>query len=220
MHILPSPLLALLYLSFTSASASPSPPLIDSDFALSLMPRNTLFYRQMKDLQTFSGALGGVSASSIMNSGIPDRPFQVEGNNFPDFGSAAQRSCDEQFQGCQEVANRAGNGGGKRRKRDENDNDGSNGGDGDNDNGNNNNGDNNNGSDGNGGNGGRDAKGKGRGRGRAEAESLTVNMCDQQKEQCNQAQQVAQVQDFQTPVASENIGPDPLFPDFDLICEG
>lgn len=38
-------------------------------------------------------------------------------------------------------------------------------------------------------------------------------------DQCNQAQQTAQVQDF-TPVASTNIGPDPLFPDFDLICEG
>ena len=33
------------------------------------------------------------------------------------------------------------------------------------------------------------------------------------------AQQTAKVKDF-TPLRSENIGPDPLFPDFDLICEG
>ena len=79
---------------------------------MSLVPRNTLFFRQMKDLQTFDQALGGVRASSIMNSGIPDRPFAVDGNNFPDFATAAQRSCDEQFQGCQQMANSQGNGGG------------------------------------------------------------------------------------------------------------
>jgi hypothetical protein len=71
-----------------------------------------LFYRQMKDLQTFDQALGGIRASSIMNSGIPDRPFAVDGNNFPDFANAAQRSCDEQFQGCQQMANSQGNGSG------------------------------------------------------------------------------------------------------------
>ena len=73
------------------------------------MPRNTLFYRQIKDLQTFDSALGGIRASSIMNSGIPDRPFAVEGNSFPDFATAAQRSCDEQFQSCQQMANQGGN---------------------------------------------------------------------------------------------------------------
>jgi hypothetical protein len=39
-------------------------------------------------------------------------------------------------------------------------------------------------------------------------------------DQCNSAQQSAQVKDFNTAVASTNIGPDPQFPDFDLICEG
>ena len=110
MHLLPPTFLSLLYLTLTSAAASPAPPFISSDFAMSLVPRNTLFYRQMKDLQTFDQALGGVKASSIMNSGIPDRPFAVDGNNFPDFASAAQRSCDEQFQGCQQMANSQGNG--------------------------------------------------------------------------------------------------------------
>lgn len=39
-------------------------------------------------------------------------------------------------------------------------------------------------------------------------------------DQCNSAQSSAKVQDFKTAVASTNIGPDPNFPDFDLICEG
>lgn len=37
--------------------------------------------------------------------------------------------------------------------------------------------------------------------------------------QCNSFQQSVQVKDFQSAVASTNIGPDPNFPDFDLICE-
>lgn len=112
MHILPPTLLSLLYLTLTPTSAaSPSPPLLSSDYAISLMPRHTLFYRQMVDLQTFDSALGGVHASSITNSGIPNRPFAVEGDSFPDFATAAQRSCDEQFQGCQAMANAQGGGG-------------------------------------------------------------------------------------------------------------
>lgn len=68
-----------------------------------------------------------------------------------------------------------------------------------------------------------------------------MNDCDQQKskssflvhivkswdkwlivliDKCNDAQKSAQVKDFNTAVASTNIGPDPDFPDFDLICEG
>ncbi|KAF3038897.1 hypothetical protein E8E11_005224 [Didymella keratinophila] len=203
MYLLPPTLLALLF-SLTSASASPSPPLLDSDYAISLWPRDLLFYRQVKDLQTFDSALGGVRASSIMNSGIPDRPFDVGGSSFPDFKTAAQRSCDEQFQGCQKMANSAGGGGG--------------GGDSNNGGGGSNNGD-----------GKRDGKGQdgkdgGKGKKRADGDNnggkLTVNMCDDQKDKCNQAQQTAKVQDFNSPVASTNMGQDPQFPDFDLICEG
>lgn len=110
MHI--HPLLPLL-LPLTTATASPSPPILPATSpALSLVPYHTLFYRQLSDLQTFTAALGGVRASSITNSGIPDRPFEVGGDNFPDFESAAQRSCDRQFQGCQEMANSNGNGNG------------------------------------------------------------------------------------------------------------
>lgn len=118
-----------------------------------------------------------------MNSGIPDRPFQVEGNNFPDFATAAQRSCDEQFQGCQEMANKAGNGNGnKNGRRGDGDGNGDGSGDGngdgkDNSNDNGNDNGNNNGD----GDGGRDAKGKGKGKGRDEVVGLTVNMCDQQR---------------------------------------
>lgn len=167
MYLLPPTLLALLF-SLTSASASPSPPLLDSDYAISLWPRDLLFYRQVKDLQTFDSALGGVRASSIMNSGIPDRPFDVDGSSFPDFKTAAQRSCDEQFQGCQKMANGAGGGGG-----------------GGNNNGGNNNGGNNNGDgkrDGKGGkDGGKDGGKGGKKRANGDGGKLTVNMCDDQR---------------------------------------
>ncbi|KAF2117840.1 hypothetical protein BDV96DRAFT_611488 [Lophiotrema nucula] len=48
---------------------------------------------------------------------------------------------------------------------------------------------------------------------------LTVSKCDAQKERCNAAQSSATVKDFNTGVASKNIGKDPEFPDFDLICD-
>lgn len=47
----------------------------------------------------------------------------------------------------------------------------------------------------------------------------TVSDCDKQSEACKSAQSSAKVQDFTTGVASTNIGPDPAFPDFDLICD-
>ena len=46
-----------------------------------------------------------------------------------------------------------------------------------------------------------------------------VQRADLWTEKCNNAQQTATVQDFTQGVASTNIGPDPQFPDFDLICE-
>ncbi|KAJ4333919.1 hypothetical protein N0V95_009311, partial [Ascochyta clinopodiicola] len=103
MHLLPPTILLFTHLALSTGS--PSPPLLTSDHAISLAPLHTLFFRQLTDLQTFDSALGGVRASSITNSGVPDRPFAVDGNYFPDFESAAQRSCDEQFQGCQLAAN-------------------------------------------------------------------------------------------------------------------
>jgi hypothetical protein len=46
-----------------------------------------------------------------------------------------------------------------------------------------------------------------------------VNDCDKQSESCKSAQSSAKVQDFTTGVATKKIGPDPDFPDFDLICD-
>ena len=166
MLLLPSTLLALLHLALPALShASPQPPLLSSTADISLIPRHTLFLRQLSNLQTFDGKLGNTPAPPITNSGKDDRPFEVEGNTFPDFETAAQRSCDEQFQGCSREAHRNGGGGGK---------DG----------------------------------------------GLKVNDCDEQKNKCLDAQKSAKVKDFKSAVASTNIGPDPDFPEFDLICEG
>jgi hypothetical protein len=37
------------------------------------------------NLQSFTGALGGASASAITNSGDPERPFEVDGDTFVRF---------------------------------------------------------------------------------------------------------------------------------------
>jgi len=111
---LPGPLLALLLALLPAlATSSPSPAFVSDDF-LHLIPRNTLFFRQTQssDLQTFTGNLGGFSASPITNSGDAKRPFTVDGDTFTDFSSAAQRSCDNQFQECSQAANAGGNEGG------------------------------------------------------------------------------------------------------------
>ncbi|KAJ4294454.1 hypothetical protein N0V90_008145 [Kalmusia sp. IMI 367209] len=73
------------------------------------MPRHTLFFRQSSNLQTFDQALGGFAASPIENSGDNERPFRVDGDTFPDFQTAGQRSCDNQFQKCSQAANQGGN---------------------------------------------------------------------------------------------------------------
>lgn len=110
MKALPSALLSLLHLALPALShASPQPALISTDWEMSLIPRHTLFLRQLNNLQTFSSALGGFPASAITNSGNPQRPFAVDGDTFDSFDSAAQRSCDNQFTGCQDAANGNGN---------------------------------------------------------------------------------------------------------------
>ncbi|KAL6711568.1 hypothetical protein ACN47E_004502 [Coniothyrium glycines] len=57
------------------------------------------------NLQTFSGALGGISATPITNSGNANRPFQVKADTFVNIGAAVQRSCDQQFNACANKAN-------------------------------------------------------------------------------------------------------------------
>ncbi len=63
----------------------------------------------MSDLQTYEGSLGGVKAGPITASGNSKAPFAAAGAMFADFGAASQRTCDVQFNSCQEVANKAGN---------------------------------------------------------------------------------------------------------------
>lgn len=58
-----------------------------------------------QNLQAFTGALGGVKADAVTNSGNSERPFEVDGDTFTDFNSAAQRSCDNQKNKCAQVAN-------------------------------------------------------------------------------------------------------------------
>ncbi|PSN64046.1 hypothetical protein BS50DRAFT_96514 [Corynespora cassiicola Philippines] len=154
------PLLTLLPMALPALThASPQPALVAEEY-MHLMPRNTLFFRQTTDLQSFTSALGGAAADSITNSGDSERPFQVDGDTFTDFESAGQRSCDNQFNECSQRANEQGNKG-----------------------------------------------------------DFKVEDCDDQKDECKKAQENARVKDFNSGTASTNIGPDPDFPDFDLICE-
>lgn len=74
---------------------------IDMDFAGRLMPRAT-----STNLQTFTGALGGATADPITSSGDSSRPFEVDGDTFTDFPSAAGRSCDNQHNACATLANK------------------------------------------------------------------------------------------------------------------
>jgi hypothetical protein len=99
-------LFALLF-----ALSHASPALISTNDTQSLLPippsyrTQSLFPRQLTNLQTFTSALGSTPASPITNSGDAKRPFSVDGQTFDKFESAAQRSCDNQSQGCQREAN-------------------------------------------------------------------------------------------------------------------
>ncbi|CAI6338258.1 unnamed protein product [Periconia digitata] len=178
--MLPPTLISLLLLSLSThaTTASPSPAIVLDDY-IHLMPHNTLFFRRQaspSNLQTFTQSLGGVSALPITSSGNAERPFEVDGDTFNDFATAAQRSCDRQANACSKAANDGGN------------------------------------------------------------KEFKVNDCDQQKNACNDAQKSATVTSFGQAdanagggggnnnngagvIASTNIGPDPQFPDFDLICD-
>ncbi|KAH8816659.1 hypothetical protein F5884DRAFT_229606 [Xylogone sp. PMI_703] len=57
------------------------------------------------NLQTFTGALGGAVAPPITESSDSSRPFEVDGDTFPDFSTAAQRSCNNQHNSCAKIAN-------------------------------------------------------------------------------------------------------------------
>lgn len=55
--------------------------------------------------QSFAGALGGVAATPVLDSGNADRPFDVKGDTFVNLDAALARSCDQQFNGCANLAN-------------------------------------------------------------------------------------------------------------------
>lgn len=61
--------------------------------------------RRQNNFQTFSAALGGVEATPVVDSGNADRPFQVKGDTFVNIAAALARSCDQQFNGCANLAN-------------------------------------------------------------------------------------------------------------------
>jgi hypothetical protein len=50
--------------------------------------------------QSFTGALGGVEATPVLDSGNADRPFDVKGDTFVNLAAASARFCDQQFNGC------------------------------------------------------------------------------------------------------------------------
>ena len=71
---------------------------------LSLALAGPLRPRQ-SNLQTFTGALGGIAPTPVENSGDSTRPFSVKGDTFVNIGAALQRSCDQQFNACANSAN-------------------------------------------------------------------------------------------------------------------
>lgn len=101
--------------------------LVMGEWTIGLRPRQA-----EQNVQPFSGAIGGLQAPpvsllpflptsallplstdtatrpQITNSGDLDRPYEVEGDTFPDFASAASRSCDTQKNDCADAANNGG----------------------------------------------------------------------------------------------------------------
>ncbi|KAL5002384.1 hypothetical protein BDV10DRAFT_119816 [Aspergillus recurvatus] len=51
-----------------------------------------------------AGLLGG-NTPAITETGDSERPYEVDGNTFTDYDSAAHRSCNIQFDNCQLIAN-------------------------------------------------------------------------------------------------------------------
>jgi hypothetical protein len=74
-------------------------------FALFAAALATPVRRQTGNIQTFTGALGGIAATPVQNSGNGNRPFQVKGDTFANIGAALARSCDQQFNACANAAN-------------------------------------------------------------------------------------------------------------------
>ena len=61
--------------------------------------------RTISNLQMFTSALGGIVAPPIAMSNNSKRPYKVYGSTFPDFPTAAKKSCDVQHNLCRDAAN-------------------------------------------------------------------------------------------------------------------
>ncbi|KAB5559864.1 hypothetical protein GE09DRAFT_1285779 [Coniochaeta sp. 2T2.1] len=59
----------------------------------------------VNNLQVFAGALGGAAAPAITQGDDPKQPFEVGGDKFNDFKTAANRACDNQHNDCADLAN-------------------------------------------------------------------------------------------------------------------
>jgi hypothetical protein len=70
-----------------------------------LSATNALVLPRQANSQTFTGALGGIAATPVLDSGNADRPFDVKGDTFVNLSAALARSCDQQFNGCANAAN-------------------------------------------------------------------------------------------------------------------
>ncbi|KAM3087112.1 hypothetical protein ACMFMG_001220 [Clarireedia jacksonii] len=68
-----------------------------------------LMGREISNLMSFTGALGGVTPEPITKSNDKTKPFEVNGNTFGSFDEAFQRSCDDQKNACADVANSKNN---------------------------------------------------------------------------------------------------------------
>lgn len=79
--------------------------LLTSLFLSLALPIFTSPIIRRQDLQPFTGGLGGVTATPVLNSGDATRPFIVKGDTFVNIGAALQRSCDQQFNACADLAN-------------------------------------------------------------------------------------------------------------------
>ncbi|KAH6855130.1 hypothetical protein B0I37DRAFT_48409 [Chaetomium sp. MPI-CAGE-AT-0009] len=92
-------------LAFASLNLGSNNGVNQSEFSMGfILPRQ----QSRTNLQVFSGALGGAGAPAITNSGDPERPFEVDGDTFNDFDTAANRACDNQKNLCADMANNGG----------------------------------------------------------------------------------------------------------------
>ncbi|KAL3461313.1 hypothetical protein BJX64DRAFT_164169 [Aspergillus heterothallicus] len=76
--------------------------IISSFLALAFDPMGVVY--GVAHLDRRARTLGG-NAPSIIKTDDAERPYEVDGNTFTDYNSAAQRSCNIQFDICQRAAN-------------------------------------------------------------------------------------------------------------------